>query len=67
MDMNLSYDINRGKSNTELFMSVQNVFNKAAPLYESTGTAANPGFAYPITRGDDVIGRYFTAGFRFKL
>jgi outer membrane receptor protein involved in Fe transport len=67
MDMNLSYDINRGKSNAELFMSVQNVLNKAAPLYESTVTAANPGFAYPVVPGDDVIGRYFTVGLRARF
>ena len=67
MDMNLSYDINRGRSNTELFMSVQNVLNKVAPIYESTVTAANPGFAYPVVPGDDVIGRYFTAGLRYRF
>ena len=67
MDLNLAYSIKRGRTDTELFLSVQNVLDTAAPVYVSTGSAANPGFSYPIVNGDDVVGRYFTTGFRLKF
>lgn len=47
-----------------LFFSVQNLFNKKAPVYTSTNFASNPNYFYPAADGDDVIGRYFTSGVR---
>ena len=67
MDLNLSYQLKRGRTDMELFLSIQNVLDTAAPVYVSTGSAANPGFSYPIVNGDDVIGRYFTTGVRVRF
>jgi outer membrane receptor protein involved in Fe transport len=51
----------------QLFLSVQNVFDKAPPVYLTSGTSGTPAFSFPAVSGDDVIGRYFTAGVRIKI
>ncbi|WP_430426368.1 TonB-dependent receptor domain-containing protein [Phenylobacterium sp.] len=56
-----------GDRNRTLFLSVQNVFNKDAPVYINPSWAATPGFFYPVAGDDDVIGRYFTAGARLSF
>jgi outer membrane receptor protein involved in Fe transport len=59
---------NFGKDrNIQAFVSVQNVFDKDPPVYLTSGTSGTPGFSFPAVSGDDVIGRYYTAGLRFKL
>ena len=54
-------------SRYDAFLSVQNLFDKQPPIYIAPGSAGVPGFSFPATTGDDVIGRYMTAGFRFKM
>ena len=49
------------------FLSVQNLFDQAPPVYASPALAANPNFGDPIVNGDDVIGRYFTVGARMSF
>jgi outer membrane receptor protein involved in Fe transport len=49
------------------FLSVQNVFDKQPPIFITPGSAGVPSFSFPAVSGDDVIGRYLTAGIRFKL
>lgn len=51
----------------QVFFSVQNVFNKQPPVYVTAGFSGTPAFQYPSVIGDDVIGRYFTAGVRLKF
>jgi iron complex outermembrane recepter protein len=53
-----------GQPNRTVFFSVQNLFNKTAPVFISPSFASNPGFYYPAVNDDDVIGRYFTFGVR---
>jgi outer membrane receptor protein involved in Fe transport len=53
--------------NVELFLSVQNLFDEDPPLYLTSGTSGTPAFSFPAVSGDDVLGRYYTAGVRFKL
>jgi iron complex outermembrane recepter protein len=49
------------------FLSVQNLFDKQPPIFITPGSAGVPSFSFPANSGDDVIGRYLTAGIRFKL
>lgn len=51
----------------QLYFSVQNAFDKQSPVYMIPGMAATPNFQYPVNTGDDVLGRYFTVGARFKF
>jgi iron complex outermembrane recepter protein len=53
--------------NTELFLSVENLFNQQPHLWISTANSASQGYAYPAPSDEDVIGRYFTMGIRYKI
>ena len=52
---------------SEIFLSVQNLFDKQAPLY-SPPNSTLPGWGgAPILFRDDLIGRYFTLGVRMQF
>jgi iron complex outermembrane recepter protein len=51
----------------QIFISVQNLFDKNPPPYLTAGTSGTPAFSFPATSGDDIIGRYLTVGAKFKF
>jgi outer membrane receptor protein involved in Fe transport len=51
----------------QIYLSVQNLFDKQPPAYTVSASAGTPAFQFPAVTGDDVIGRYFTVGARFKF
>jgi iron complex outermembrane recepter protein len=55
------------KKDKQIFFSVQNLFDKNPPVYLTAGTSGTPAFSFPTTSGDDILGRYFTAGVRLKF
>jgi outer membrane receptor protein involved in Fe transport len=64
----LTFSLKFGESSRyDAFLSIQNLFDKQPPIYIQPGSAGVPNFSFPATTGDDVIGRYMTAGIRFKL
>lgn len=65
-DVNFTFFPGKNKDR-QVFFSVQNLFNKNPPPYLTAGTSGTPAFSFPATSGDDIIGRYFTAGVRFKI
>jgi outer membrane receptor protein involved in Fe transport len=65
-DVTLTGNLGRDR-NIQLFLSVQNAFDKDPPVYLTSGTSGTPAFSFPAVSGDDVIGRYYTAGVRIKL
>jgi iron complex outermembrane receptor protein len=66
-DMNVAYDLNVLGGTNQIFLNVQNVFDKKPPPASATGgTSSVPGLFLGTTNGDDFIGRYFTFGFRAK-
>ncbi len=65
-DLTLSWNAKIGNAKSQFFLSVQNVFDKQPPVFASTTYSGNPGFFYPAVTGDDIIGRYFTAGIRIR-
>jgi outer membrane receptor protein involved in Fe transport len=66
-DLTLSYQATAEFGKAEFFLSIQNLFDKTAPVYISTAYASSPGFYYPAVNGDDIVGRYFTMGVRAKF
>ena len=62
--INLSFDVAR---KAEFFINVQNLFNADPPTSNLTATAGTPGQRNGFTSADDVVGRYFTVGFRLKM
>jgi hypothetical protein len=63
-DVTVSYSIKHGNSSAQFFLTAQNVFDKVAPLAAGPGAI---GFGFPVAQGDDVVGRYMTAGVRFNF
>lgn len=61
-DLTLKYRPSFGIKSTEVFLSVQNLFNKAAPLYTPPGQSLPGWGGFPSLYRDDSIGRYFTVG-----
>jgi iron complex outermembrane recepter protein len=55
----------KGVKHVETFLSVQNVFDTPPRLFGRV--AEEPGYQGGFVPGDDVIGRYFTVGFRTKF
>lgn len=51
----------------QIFLSIQNLFDKNPPPYLTAGTSGTPAFSFPATSGDDILGRYFTVGARIKF
>jgi outer membrane receptor protein involved in Fe transport len=55
------------KKDYQIFLSINNLFDRQPSVYASTVTSGTPGFGFSSLAGDDIIGRYFTAGVRLKL
>lgn len=57
--------IDVGETRMELFLNINNLFNRKPPVVPR---ASEPGLTYPTSQNYyDVIGRYMTAGVRFRL
>jgi outer membrane receptor protein involved in Fe transport len=66
-DITFSYDVKVLGGTSQLYLNVQNLFDKKPPPHGNVGGAASvPGLFLATTNGDDFIGRYFTVGFRFR-
>jgi outer membrane receptor protein involved in Fe transport len=67
-DVTFSYDVKVFGGVSQLFVNVQNVLNQSPAVHGATGGSSSvPGLFLATTNGDDIIGRYFTMGFRFKM
>ena len=66
-DLNLSYLMNPGESQLEVFLNIQNLLNKQPPPAAYLGSNGAVGQFGGFVYGDDPIGAYFTLGVRLKL
>lgn len=55
----------RPNERTNIFLQVANLFDQQPPVFIIPGTS--PGLNYPAVAGDDILGRYFTAGVRLRF
>lgn len=51
----------------EAFLAIENLFNNQPTPYIGIGRTGAEGYAYPASFDEDVIGRYFTFGIRYRL
>ncbi|MBC2665394.1 TonB-dependent receptor [Novosphingobium flavum] len=65
-NVGVSFAPKMANGRSEVYFNVANLFNTAPPQAGFWGNA-NPGQFGEFALGDDVIGRYFTAGVRFKF
>ena len=68
-NLNLSYKTKLGAGDADVFLNVQNLFNRQPPTAAFFGSANSPGSGSVggFVAGDDPIGRYFTVGVRFGM
>lgn len=66
-DLGLSQRLKFGEREFELFFNVSNLFDKDPRVSPSTTRVGIPGTGNPAVNGDDIVGRYYTLGLRFKL
>jgi outer membrane receptor protein involved in Fe transport len=65
-NLNLTYTPKNDAAKLDIFMTIQNLFNTDPPQAGFWGNPSPGGFG-EVLAGDDVIGRYYTVGVRFKL
>lgn len=65
-DINLAYDLKPERGAMTAFLNISNLFNTTGDLQQHFGYSGSPGLKYPALPYADVVGRYFTAGVRFK-
>lgn len=63
----LAYSISRAEEEFNIYLNVQNVFNKQPPPAPSPTNTIFPGIVPLYVAGDDVAGRYFTLGLRARF
>lgn len=63
----LTYEADVGASEAEFFVGVSNLFNADPPVGGFTTNGTRAGNRDGFASGDDVRGRYYTAGIRIRL
>lgn len=66
-DIGINQKLHFGDREFDLFLNVNNLFNKDPRVSPSTTRVGIPGTGNPAVNGDDVTGRYYTVGVRFRL
>lgn len=66
-DVTLSYGFRAAGHSVQAFLSVTNLFDQAPRVSPSTTFTGIPGFGTPSVNGDDIVGRYYTTGLRFRF
>lgn len=64
VDLNFEQDIKSSFAEFTAYATIQNAFNAKAPLAPLSGGV---GIFYPVPANYDILGRYFTVGFRVKM
>ncbi len=65
-NLNLTFSPKLDIGKLDFFVTVQNLFNTDPPQAGFWGNP-NPGQFGEVLAGDDIIGRYYTAGIRFRM
>jgi hypothetical protein len=67
-DLNISYDFSDLTGvPVQGFFNIQNLFDKDPDVLQAPGYTGSPGMNYPVVPYEDLIGRYFTVGVRFRM
>jgi len=66
-DFNVAYDFDALEIPFTGFLHVDNLFDRGPDVLQVPGYTGSPGMNYPVVPYEDLIGRYFTVGLRFKM
>ena len=65
--INIAWDAESSLGDFTFFVNLQNIFDAEAPIGAFTGNGTRAGLRDGYAVGDDVRGRYWSAGIRFKM
>jgi iron complex outermembrane receptor protein len=65
--LNLAYDLSQQRGRAQVFLNIQNLFDKDPPPAAFFSAQTQPGQFGGWAVGDDPVGRYYTVGLRVKL
>jgi outer membrane receptor protein involved in Fe transport len=66
-DLSLSYHFGPGGHDLQTFLTVNNLLDKQPRISPTVTLTGLAGFGNPVVPGDDVLGRYYTAGIRWRF
>jgi outer membrane receptor protein involved in Fe transport len=66
-DLNLSYDFVTEDVPFTAFVNISNLFDKKPDVLQASGYTGSPGMNYPVVNYEDIIGRAYTVGLKFKM
>lgn len=66
-DASVAYDFEVDDLKLTTFLNVNNLFNSRGGIFQVNGYTGSLGMNYPQAPGADLIGRYYTAGVRFRF
>ncbi|MBB3953771.1 TonB-dependent receptor plug domain-containing protein [Novosphingobium sediminicola] len=66
-NLTLTHKVRTAAGNGDVFLTVQNLFDRAPSIGSQPAWGAIPGLFTAWPNGDDPIGRYFTLGVRMKM
>jgi outer membrane receptor protein involved in Fe transport len=67
-DLNFSYDFGLPAAGVlQTFVNIGNLFDKQPRISPAANRSTIPGTAVPAVSGDDLVGRYYTAGIRVRF
>ena len=66
-DLNIAYDFDAVDVPFTGFLNISNLFDAQPGIFQVPGYTGSPGMNYPVVSYEDIIGRYFTLGLRFKM
>jgi iron complex outermembrane recepter protein len=64
-DLSMGYRFEPAGHGLEMFLAVNNVLDEEPRIAPRIIAAGTPGIGPPAVNGDDLIGRFYTVGFRF--
>jgi hypothetical protein len=66
-DVNIAYDFSALGAPLTGYLNIGNLFDAQPGIFQVPSYTGSPGMNYPVVPYEDIIGRYFTLGVRFKM
>ncbi|RYY26901.1 MAG: TonB-dependent receptor [Sphingomonadales bacterium] len=67
VSLNVAWQLPTTGGKSEVFLNIQNLLDAKPPIANSPGTSTGPGGFGGFALTDDAVGRYWTAGLRFRF
>jgi outer membrane receptor protein involved in Fe transport len=66
-DINISVALGGPQAPGSVFLNVSNLFDAQPGIFQVPSYTGSPGMNYPVVPYEDIIGRYFTLGLRYRM